>query len=91
MFLLELLCSGILGLPGIGHIAIGDVGIGVPVLIGYPIAFWTIYLVVTFFTCGIGAFLILFMWPANFVIGFFLANRVKQRVLDARRAMGMIQ
>ncbi len=91
VFLLELLCSGILGLPGIGHLVIGDVGIGVAVLIGYPLGFWTVYTIVTIFTCGIGAFLILFMWPANFLIGFLLANRAKQRVLDARRAMGMLR
>jgi len=88
VFLIELLCTGLLGLPGIGHLIIGDVGLGVALLIGYPVVFWGGYLLLTLVTCGFGAILIVFMWPINFLVGFLLGNRAKQRVLDAKRALG---
>lgn len=89
VFLVELLCSGLLNLPGIGQIMIGDVGLGVGLLIGYPtivVGLWTVLILVT---CGFGGFLVFLQLPINFLVGYLLANRAKQKIIEARRALGM--
>src|SRR2546428_45979 len=88
-FLVELLCTGLLNLPGIGQIMVGDVGLGIALLIGYPIVvigFWSVLILVT---CGIGGVLAFAQLPINFLVGWALANRAKQKILNARRMCGM--
>jgi len=40
-------------------------------------------------TCGIGGFLVFLQLPINFLVGWALANRAKQKILNARRMLGM--
>jgi hypothetical protein len=89
VFLIELLCTGILNLPGIGQIMIGDVGLGVALLVCYPIVVVGLWSVLILVTCGIGGFLVFLQMPINFLVGYLLANRAKQKILEARRILGM--
>jgi TM2 domain-containing membrane protein YozV len=88
VFLAELLGSGLFCLPGIGHLMIGDTGMGLALLLGYPLVvggFWTIIIL---FTCGIGSLLVWVQLPINFLVGYLLGERVKKRVEQAKLQLG---
>lgn len=89
MFWIEIGCTGVLGLPGIGTIMVGDVTMGVLLLVLYPTIVWGSIALLGIFTCGVGFVLAFFAVPVNVLVGFVLGNRCKQKVLDARRALGM--
>lgn len=88
VFLAELLCTGFLSLPGIGHLMIGEVGIGLAWLIGYPLVVTTFWVIIITFTCGIGGLLVFIQLPLNFLVGYLLGERVKRRVLEAKQRLG---
>lgn len=88
VFLAELLGTGLFSIPGIGHLMIGDTGMGLFLMIGYPvvvIGFWTI---IVFFTCGVGSLLVWVQLPINFLVGYLLGERVKKRVQQAKAQLG---
>lgn len=88
VFLAELLGAGFLWLPGIGHLMIGDVGMGLAWLIGYPLVVGTFWALIITFTCGIGGLLVFVQIPINFLVGYLLGERVKRRVLEAKMRTG---
>lgn len=88
VFLAELLGCGLCWLPGIGHLIIGDLGFGLALLIGYPMVCGMLWTVLSLVTCGIGAMLIFLQWPINFLVGYFTGQRAKQKVIEAKRALG---
>jgi TM2 domain-containing membrane protein YozV len=88
VFLAELLGTGIFCVPGIGHLMLGDVGMGLALLIGYPAVIATFWTLIITFTCGIGSLLVWVQIPINFLVGYLLGERVKRRVLEAKLRTG---
>ncbi len=89
LFWIEVLCTGLFGLPGIGTILAGDLAMGLVLLLAYPTLVWGAITVVGVFTCGFGFVLAFLAIPINVIVGIVLGKRCEAKVLDARRALGM--
>lgn len=82
------LVGGIFSFPGIGHLMIGDTNKGLLLLIGYPVLVFAGWMVISVFTCGVGAVLGFLQLPINVFVGWYFANQVRNRVYAARQALG---